>query len=53
MNTALSIVGRVLIAIARHPATHEIARHLIRTATVELVRHVRRRTARRSSSSAF
>lgn len=49
--SAVSIVRRVLEIIIRHPGTHAVAKHLIRVATAELVRHVRHRTSSHRSGS--
>lgn len=42
--TALSAVTSLLVRIATHPASRTILNHVIRAATVELIRHVQHHT---------
>lgn len=45
-NSALEFALKAAIAIARHPATQAFAKHMLRAATVQLVRTVRNGTRR-------
>lgn len=47
--TALQFATRAVITLMRHPATQAYAKHLLRSATAELVRHIRNGTRPRKS----
>lgn len=45
MQTAFRLMGQLL----RHPATQKIAKHALRVATAEVVRHIQRKTRGRTT----
>lgn len=43
-NTAIQFATRAVITLMRHPATQTYAKHLLRSATAQLIRHIRNGT---------
>ena len=50
---AISAIGRVLIALARHPVVQEAAHHALRLASQEMIRYIRRRNKARGTGDRF
>lgn len=46
---AIGVVFRILGQVINHPATQQLAKHALRLATAELVRHVQSRTRGRKT----